>query len=97
MLERILRKTSSTFCSEQTNWSCCLRLGLLTGLTCGRRSELGWVRRIPIVALLLGITAAEIQTRPGTPVLLKKRDLLDLNDVGVYLEQLGTRVRQGEG
>src|SRR5271165_479993 len=43
-------------------------------------AEIGaaWVRRIPIVALLLGITVPELQTRPGIPVLLKKRDLLEL-------------------
>ncbi len=57
-------------------------------------AELGaaWGRRIPIVALLLGITAYELQTRPGIPVLLKKRDLLPLNDISVYLEQLRKRV-----
>jgi hypothetical protein len=61
-------------------------------------AEIGaaWGRRIPIVALLLGITPAELQTRPGIPVLLKKRDLLELNDVEIYLEQLGTRIREGE-
>jgi len=48
-------------------------------------AEIGaaWGRRIPIIALLLGITAAELQVRPGTPVFLKKRDILDLNDIGV--------------
>jgi hypothetical protein len=37
-------------------------------------AEIGaaWGRRIPIVALLLGITATELQSRPGIPVLLKK-------------------------
>ena len=37
-------------------------------------AEIGaaWGRRIPIVALLLGITATELQTRPGIPVLLKE-------------------------
>jgi TIR domain len=62
-------------------------------------AEIGaaWGRRIPIVALLLGITAAELQTRPGIPILLRKRDLLELNDVEVYLKQLGERVQQGEG
>jgi len=60
-------------------------------------AEIGaaWVRRIPIVALLLGISATELQTRPGIPVLLKRRDLLELNDVEIYLEQLGARVQQG--
>jgi hypothetical protein len=59
-------------------------------------AEIGaaWGRRIPIVALLLGITAAELQTRPGIPVLLKKRDLLELNDIELYLAQLGARVEQ---
>ena len=59
-------------------------------------AEIGaaWGRRIPIVTLLLGITAAELQTRPGIPVLLKKRDLLELNDIEVYLAQLEARSEQ---
>lgn len=59
-------------------------------------AEIGaaWGRRIPIVALLLGLTPAELQTRPGIPVLLKKRDLLQLNEVEVYLDQLAARIRQ---
>jgi hypothetical protein len=61
-------------------------------------AEIGaaWGRRIPIVALLLGITPTELQTRPGIPVLLKKRDLLALNDVDTYLDQLARRVQEGE-
>jgi hypothetical protein len=59
-------------------------------------AEIGaaWGRRIPIVALLLGITASELQSRPGIPVLLKKRDPLQLNEVEVYLDQLSGRIRQ---
>lgn len=62
-------------------------------------AEIGaaWGRRIPIVALLLGITPAELQARPGIPVLLKKSDLLQLNDIEVYLEQLKGRVQQYQG
>jgi hypothetical protein len=62
-------------------------------------AELGaaWGRRIPIVALLLGITPSELQNRPGTPVFLKKRDLLQLNDVETYLEQLKARVQHHKG
>jgi len=58
--------------------------------------ELGaaWGRRIPIVALLLGITPGELQNRPGVPVLLKKRDLLRLNDIEAYLKQLRGRVQR---
>jgi hypothetical protein len=41
--------------------------------------ELGaaWSRRIPIVALLHGMTAAELQARPSVPVFLKRRHLLE--------------------
>ena len=59
-------------------------------------AELGaaWSRRIPIVILLQGMTAGEFQSRPGIPVFLKKRDLIDLNDIDEYLTQLRKRVRQ---
>jgi len=62
-------------------------------------AEIGaaWGRRIPIVALLLGLTPTELQSRPGIPVLLKKRDLLELNDIEVYLEQLEERVQRHQG
>jgi hypothetical protein len=57
-------------------------------------AEIGaaWGRRIPIVALLLGITTNEMQARPGVPILLKKRDLLQLNEIDTYLDQLAVRV-----
>lgn len=59
-------------------------------------AEIGaaWGRRIPLVALLLGLTPAEVQAHPGVPVLLKKRDLLPLNEVDVYLRQSRLRVQQ---
>ncbi len=62
-------------------------------------AEIGaaWARRIPIVALLLGLTPTELQTRPGIPVLLKKRNLLELNQIDSYLEQLAARTRKHEG
>lgn len=61
-------------------------------------AELGaaWGRKIPIVALLLGITPDELQGRPGIPVFLTRRNLLPLNDVERYLEQLRGRVQQHE-
>jgi hypothetical protein len=60
-------------------------------------AELGaaWLRRIPIVGLLHGLTAAELQSRAGVPVFLKKRDLLPLNDIETYLGQLRSRVAGG--
>lgn len=59
-------------------------------------AEIGaaWGRRIPIVALLHGMTAAELQSRPGIPVLLKKRNLIDLNEINTYLEQLRLRIAE---
>jgi hypothetical protein len=63
-------------------------------------AEMGvpWGRRIPIVALLLGLSATDLQSHPGLPVFLMRRDLLQLNDVGAYFDQLGRRLerdRQG--
>jgi len=57
-------------------------------------AEIGaaWGRRIPIVAILHGITPHELQSRPGIPVLIKKRNLVDLNDIGTYLKELRGRV-----
>ena len=59
-------------------------------------AEIGaaWGRRIPIVALLLGITSRELQVRPDILVLLKNRDLLELNEIDAYLEQLAARVQR---
>jgi hypothetical protein len=58
-------------------------------------AELGaaWGRRIPIVALLLGLSETELQERAGMPVLLKRRNLVALNDVDRYLEELRARVQ----
>jgi hypothetical protein len=52
-----------------------------------------WLRRIPIVPLLLGVTTAELGTRPGVPI-LKKRNLPQLNEMGKYLDELSARVRR---
>ena len=57
-------------------------------------SELGaaWGRRKRIVGLLHGVTPGDLQTRPGTPVYLKKRNLIQLNDIDQYLAELRARV-----
>lgn len=62
-------------------------------------AELGaaWGRRIPIVGLLQGLTAAELQSRSGVPILLKKRNLLPLNDLDTYLNQLRERIQEYNG
>ena len=62
-------------------------------------AEIGaaWGRKIPIVALLLGIAPSELQERPGVPVLLKRRNLIPLNDVDHYLAELRDRVNGDAG
>ena len=52
-------------------------------------------RRIPIVGILHGMTSTELQSSPGVPIFLKKRDLVDINDIEVYFEQLKARVSAG--
>lgn len=61
-------------------------------------AEIGaaWGRRIPIVGVLHGMTATELQSRPGVPIFLKKRDLVDLNNIEVYFKQLAMRVSEAK-
>ncbi|MEW6236685.1 MAG: toll/interleukin-1 receptor domain-containing protein [Candidatus Omnitrophota bacterium] len=53
-----------------------------------------WFRRKPIIALLHGISAGELQSKPKVPVFLKKCNLLDLNDIDKYLHQLANRIKK---
>jgi hypothetical protein len=57
-------------------------------------TEIGaaWIRRIPIIVVLLGITPTDFLSNPNTPVFLKKRDIIKLNDIDHYLKQLELRV-----
>jgi hypothetical protein len=59
-------------------------------------AEIGaaWGRRIPIIGILHGMTATEFQSRPGVPIFLKKRDLLDINEIELYFQQLKSRTQQ---
>ena len=50
-----------------------------------------WARKIPIIVLLLGLSAAEFQAKPGVPVFLKKRNLIQLNEIDTYLKELKQR------
>ena len=56
-------------------------------------AEIGaaWGRRIPIIGVLHGITASELQSNPGVPVLLKRRDFVDINEIDTYFQQLRRR------
>ena len=62
-------------------------------------AEIGaaWIRGIPIVVVLLGLTPAEFQSRSNMPVFLKKRDMLPLNQIDQYLDQLLERVTGERG
>lgn len=57
-------------------------------------AELGaaWIRRIPIVVLLHGLTASELQAQLGVPVFLKAKNCRDLNDADRYFSELRERV-----
>ena len=50
-----------------------------------------WGRKIPIVGLLHGLSPTEFQSKPGVPVFLKKRDLIELNEIDTYLKELKQR------
>jgi len=60
-------------------------------------AEIGaaWIRRIPIVVVLYGFSASDFQALPNAPVFLKKRDMIHLNEIDQYFDQLGTRVSSG--
>lgn len=57
-------------------------------------AEIGaaWIRRIPIIVVLHGMSIREFQSQPNAPVFLKKRDIILLNDIDHYLTQLGKRI-----
>ena len=59
-------------------------------------AELGaaWGKGLPIVGVLHGMSATEVETQPGIPVFLKADNLLELNDIDVYFGQLKERVRR---
>jgi hypothetical protein len=56
--------------------------------------ELGaaWQRRIPIAIVLYGVTAEEFASRARIPVSLKSRNVIQLNDIDRYFDELGARV-----
>lgn len=60
-------------------------------------AEIGaaWIRRIPIVILLHGISVTDFRTSPSAPVFLKKRDMIRLNDIELYLSQFVQRISKG--
>jgi len=57
-------------------------------------AEIGaaWIKRIPIIVVLHGLTVMDFMSKPNAPVFLKKRDIIKLNDIDQYINQLGSRV-----
>lgn len=57
-------------------------------------AEIGaaWIRRIPIIVVLHGLSVSEFQALPNAPVFLKKRDMIRLNDIQQYFDQLAKRI-----
>ncbi|MGQ9627957.1 MAG: toll/interleukin-1 receptor domain-containing protein [Anaerolineae bacterium] len=58
-------------------------------------AEIGavWGKRKPIVGVLYGLTPEELYTQADVPVLIKRRDLIDINQLDQYLSQLQERIR----
>ena len=58
-------------------------------------AEIGaaWGRRIPIVGVLHGLTPEDLQSDSNVPTLLKRRNLIQLNEIETYLKQLEERIR----
>jgi hypothetical protein len=51
-----------------------------------------WFRRIPIIVVLHGLSPKKFQTHPKAPDFLKGRNVIKLNDIDRYLDQLKTRI-----
>lgn len=49
------------------------------------------VRNLTIAGILYGITARDLQSMPGIPSVVKELNLLDINQVEKYFEQLAKR------
>ncbi|MCI0560909.1 MAG: toll/interleukin-1 receptor domain-containing protein [Nitrososphaera sp.] len=60
-------------------------------------AEIGaaWGRRIPIIGVLHGITAADVQSNVRVPLFFKRRDFIDINEIDTYFDQLRLRVETG--
>jgi hypothetical protein len=59
-------------------------------------AEIGaaWIRRLPIIVVLHGLSTEDFQTQQSAPVFLKKRNIIRLNNIDQYLDELGSRVAE---
>jgi len=51
-----------------------------------------WYKGIPIIAVLLGVTPKQIQEHPRAPIAIKERNIIELNSIDRYFEQLSRRI-----
>ena len=51
-----------------------------------------WYKEIPIIAVLLGVTPNQIQEHPRTPIAIKERNIIELNNIDRYFTQLSERI-----
>lgn len=51
-----------------------------------------WGRGIPIVGLLHGLSAEELSTQAEVPLVIKRRNLIDINKLDRYFSELAERV-----
>ena len=55
-----------------------------------------WGLRIPIVGILHGLSFDDLQTDSRIPLIIKRRDCLELNDFQSYLDQLRQRIEESQ-
>jgi hypothetical protein len=55
-----------------------------------------WVREIPILAVFYGMQANDLDKSDQGKAILEDINILNLNDLNAYLEQLGTRVMEAQ-
>jgi hypothetical protein len=59
-------------------------------------TEIGaaWGKRLPITGVLHGITPEELSAKSGIPLMIKQRNLIDINDFSKYLSQLPKKIQE---
>lgn len=53
-----------------------------------------WIKGLPIVGAVYGLSITELQGRPEVPLFLKAENLVTLNEIDTYFEQLKVRVNR---
>lgn len=56
-----------------------------------------WGLERRVIGVLHGLSPSELVTQEGTPALLKRIDLLELNNIDTYFEQLKRRITNAGG